>query len=276
MAARRGFLYSAVAMPTIGLPLIARRTLALLAAAFGGLAAHAAPAPDLVALTEEWAPYNYSEQGEVKGIATDVLRAACALAQLRCEFRVVPWARALALATAQPNTLAYTTARKPERERAFLWIGPLLPRATWVYGRAGSESSLRRAQDLALHRFGVVRGEAAAQDLQAAGVPAASLVPDNSNAAVLRMLLGGWVDAMVDTEIGMAWNLRNANAAPSEVVRLMKLSDEGGYYYALNPRSDAVLARKLQAALDKLRASGAIERSIAAYLRPKAELAAAP
>lgn len=219
----------------------------------------------LQAYTEEWPPYNYSEQGELKGISTDILRALCAEAQIGCTLDSVPWARAYAAALKFPNTLVYTTVRRPSRERDFIWIGPFLPRTTWVWGRPGSQQQIRERSDLAQHRFGIVRGEAAAQDLLAAGVPLSGLVADASNAAILRQLRLGWIDAMVDTELGMAWNLRQAGMASGDAVKLLRLSDEGGYYFALNRASDPILAERLQGALELLRARGQLDELLRAY-----------
>lgn len=224
-----------------------------------------ARAADLTAYTEEWAPYNYSEQGAIKGIATDLLRDACTMAKLTCEIRMVPWARAYRVVGNTPNTLMFTTARKPSRENEFLWVGPILPRSTWVYGKVGKVKIVRSVQDLAQLRIGVVREEAARQDLLDAGVPAASLVEDVSNAEVLRLLMGNHVDAMVDTEVGMEWNLRNASVAASTVTQLVKLSDGGAYYYALNLKTDPVLVRRLQDSLDKLRRTGSLQAIVTKY-----------
>ena len=73
------------------------------------------------------------------------------------------------------------------------------------------------------------------------------------------MFMGDLVHAMVDTEAGMAWSLRSVGRPAGSVTKLLKLSDEGAYYFALNPQSDPTLARKLQQALDKLRAEGRLD-----------------
>lgn len=220
---------------------------------------------DLTAYTEEWAPYNYSEDGAIKGISTDILRSMCDAARLHCDIHMVPWARAYRNATSTANTLVYTTARKPAREREFIWIGPILPRTTWVFVRQGLERDILELADLAGLRVGVVREEAAAQDLLAAGVPTNALVHQASNADVLRMLLAASVDAMVDTEVGMQWNLRKTGASADAVRKLMKLSDEGAYYFALNLDSDPVLVRQLQGALEKLRHGGKLDAILRKY-----------
>lgn len=224
-------------------------------------------AADITAYTEEWPPYNFAEHGVVKGIATDILQAACSEAKLSCEFNLVPWARAVALVSSSPNTLLYTTARKPSREHDYLWVGPILPRTTWIYGKKESQQTIRTFKELAQHRVGVVRGEASVQDLLAAGVPEKSLVIDSSNALVLKLLAKGWADAMVDTEIGMAWNLKSADMPANQFAKLMKLADDGAYYFALNLKSDPALHDKLQKATDKLRKTGAIDRIVGSYSR---------
>jgi polar amino acid transport system substrate-binding protein len=241
-----------------------RRVLAVVVAT-GALCAAPAHAADLTAYTEEWPPYNYSEGDIVKGISTDVLRALCETAKLDCDIRMVPWARAYRTASTQANTVVYTTARKPSREHEFLWVGPILPRTTWVYARQGLEQNIHDMTELAQHSIGVVRDEAAQQDLVAAGVPESALVVQASNTDVLRMMLGSSVDAMVDTEVGMQWNLRKVNVSPSAVSKLMKLSDEGAYYFALNLDSDPILVRKLQSAMDKLRHEGKLDAIVRKY-----------
>lgn len=227
-----------------------------------------AQASDLNAYTEDWAPYNYEENGQVRGISTDILRAACSAAKLDCSIALVPWARAYKAASTEPKALAYTTARKPSREHEFAWVGPILPRSTWVYTREDGTTLPTNAADLAKLRIGIVRGEAAEQDLLAAGVPAAALVAQPTNVDVLRMLLAGAVDAMVDTEVGMQWNLKNQGLTARSVQQAFKLTDEGAYYYALNLGTPAQTVGKLQAALDKLRASGQIQRITRRYLSP--------
>lgn len=240
-------------------------SLLLCVASLAVLPAGSAIGADLTAYTEEWAPYNFTEGDAVKGISTDILRAACEVAKLDCDIKMVPWARAYRTASSTPNALLYTTARKPSREQEFLWVGPILPRTTWIYGRSGQEKTMQVFADVAQHRVGVVRNEAALQDLIAVGVPESALVVQSSNADVLRMLLASMVDAMVDTEVGMHWNLRIAGVSPTGVAKLMKLSDEGAYYFALNLKSDPTLAPKLQSAVDKLRREGKIDAIVRSY-----------
>lgn len=231
----------------------------------GLLLSTSAAATNLAAYTEQWPPYNYAEGNQVKGVSTDILRAACGVAKLSCSFQVVPWARAYKIASNTPNTVLYTTARKPSREKEFLWVGPILLRTTWVYGKAGDSKEILSFADLASSRVGVVREEAAQQDLEDAGVPAEAFTVQSSNADVLRMLMNGTVDAMVDTELGMAWNLRQSAQAPTSVKKLMRLTNDGAYYFALNLKSDPAWVAALQTAVDKLRHDGKFDLILKRY-----------
>ena len=220
----------------------------------------------LTVYTGEWVPYNYQEGREIRGLSTEILRAMCAEAKIECGINYVPWVRAYKTVQNTRNALLYTVARKPERENEFLWIGPILPRATYVYARSSLEHLPANAQDLSALRVGVVRGEASIADLERAGVSNQAIVVLPVNVDVLRMMARGMIDAMVDTEIGMSWNLRNAGLAPGQVKRVMPLSDVGAYYFALNIDSDPALAQRLQGAVDRLQRNGRINAIVRAFL----------
>ena len=224
-------------------------------------------AADLTAYAEPWLPYNYAEGNEIKGISTDILRAACKLAKLTCEIQIVPWARAYKTASNTPNVIVYTTARNASREKHFTWVGPILPRTTWAYGKTGMASEIHSIKDLASAKIGVVRGEASLADLLAVGVPTSSFVELNSNNDVLRMMLLDKINVVVDTEIGMARSLQDAGVSPNTVSKLMKINEGGAYYFALNLKSDPIIVTKLQAGIDKLRREGKFDAIVREYTK---------
>ncbi|MDT8992356.1 ABC transporter substrate-binding protein [Curvibacter sp. APW13] len=226
----------------------------------------AAQAVDLRAYTGDWAPYNFEEGGKVTGIATDVFLTACKQAKLTCSTEMLPWARSYKIATTEPGTLIYTTARKPSREQEFVWVGPLLPRTTWVYVRNDPAIVTKAPSDISKLTIGIVRGEASETDLLAAGLPESGLSRQPTNADVIRLLRLGVIDGMVDTEIGMLWNLKTNDFAPNFMRQAYKLTDEGAYYYALNLNTPPETVKKLQAAVDKLRTSGEIQKVVQRYV----------
>jgi polar amino acid transport system substrate-binding protein len=225
-------------------------------------------AADLIAYTEEWPPYNYAIDHEVKGISSEILHAACILAKLECQFHIVPWARAYKTVTNAPNTLVYSTARNPTREKQFVWVGPILPRSAWAYGKTGMNSDIQSVKDLTHARIGVVRDDAAQNDLTAVGVPTSSFLVVNSHLDALRLMMLDKINLVVTTEIGMAWNLQIAGISPAAVTKVLKVKD-GDLYYAFNLKSDPVMIAKLQTSIDKLRREGKIDSIVAHYIKQK-------
>lgn len=219
----------------------------------------AAKASIIKAYTEEWPPYNYLRDKEVAGISTDILRAACAIASLECQLQLVPWNRAYKTVQDNRNTLIYTIARIPSREHQFIWIGPILPRTTWIYARAEVADKIRSVKDLEQFKVGVIRAEASLVELTDAGVSSAPIRIFNSNNDEMRMLKLGQIDVVVNTEIGMAMNQKQYNIAATELVKLMKLYDGGALYFGMNLNSDPSLVEKLQSSVDKLRREGKLQ-----------------
>lgn len=79
-------------------------------------------ATDIKVVTEEWPPYTYSENGEIKGVVTEIVRATLDRSGLDYTIDVYPWARAYSMAQQGENVLIYSIFRLPSREREFKWI----------------------------------------------------------------------------------------------------------------------------------------------------------
>jgi len=232
-----------------------------LACWFAGHSSMAAPAPtpaadvDIEAVTEDWPPYNFTAHGVVRGITTDLLRETCEIAGLKCRIELMPWARAKMMTLTRPATLLFTTARTPEREHQFVWIGPVAPRATWIFqlDKPGSTDCVPsdRAHPC---RYGVVRGDAAYDDLLAAGVPAANIEPGADVTQNFRKLLAGHIDAVTDNDLSMRWLVKELGTESYRLRRAGMLSQRGAYYFALNPLTPQALTDRLDAAFKTLAA----------------------
>ncbi|MBU1003198.1 MAG: ABC transporter substrate-binding protein [Proteobacteria bacterium] len=81
---------------------------------------------DLYWMTEEYYPYNFSENGRVNGISPTLLRLTWKeLGEPEYELKAYPWARAYHMAQTLPRTVLFSMARTPEREQMFKWAGPI-------------------------------------------------------------------------------------------------------------------------------------------------------
>ncbi|MFZ6819327.1 substrate-binding periplasmic protein [Undibacterium sp. Ji22W] len=221
------------------------------------------------AYTEEWPPYNFLRDKEISGISTDILRAACAMASIDCDVQLVPWNRAYKTVQNTRNTLIYTIARIPAREQQFIWIGPILPRTTWIYARTQVADRIHTFKDLEQFKVGVIRAEASLTELTDAGVTNVPIRIFNSNNDEMRMLKSGQIDVVVNTEIGMAMNQKQYNIPTSDLVKLMKLYDGGDLYFGMNLESNPAVVEKLQSSVEKLRRDGKIQAIVQQYTKTR-------
>lgn len=115
-------------------------------------------AQEMTIVTTESYPYSYKEDGEIKGISTEVVRAVLEEAGVEAEIKVYPWARAYALAQDDPNVLIYLIERLPDRENLFHWIGQITPLTTYVYKlKSRTDIEIHGVKDLMPYKVGVIR-----------------------------------------------------------------------------------------------------------------------
>lgn len=231
------------------------------------LSINAAGAADIIGYADESPPYQFTKNGAATGFAAELLMAGCLKAKLSCEVRITPWARAYALVEQTPNTVLFSVVRRPEREREFLWLSPILSESVWAFGRSDSPQ-IHSIAELKTKRIGVVNGSSAAKFLRDAGIPDSAMDKANSIEANLRKLGAHRIDYVVDTEMG----LDAAKAKFSiqfETEKVLKLH-EVKTYFAMNAKSSPALVIALQDALNANNASDVRTQIAQKFLRPGA------
>ena len=103
---------------------------AIAAAALG-----AVPARAVTLLTDENPPFSFTEKGKVRGSAAEVVQDMAARAGVPAAVEVLPWEKAYVRAQGQKDACLFATARLENRERLFLWVGPIATNPWAVYGR---------------------------------------------------------------------------------------------------------------------------------------------
>lgn len=82
-------------------------------------------AEEITAVTEDYPPYNYEENGKVTGLSTEIVKATLDEAEIKYSIKTYPWSRAIEMAENGENVLIFTITRNKERERNFKWVGPI-------------------------------------------------------------------------------------------------------------------------------------------------------
>ena len=217
-------------------------------------------------ITEEWAPYNYRENGRLTGMATEIVRAIMALTGDDFEITLLPSMRTTRTLQSQPRTIMYSLFRTREREPLYKWVGPILEESIHPYQRADASQPIDTLEQL----------------LQAPRVTTrhAGLVPDtleslgfrnldrsaNQNVQLYRMLLAGRTQIIVgDTPAGVAYYSRLLQI-PAGTLRQIPLElFRSSLYIAFSRDSSEAVVTRWAEALDQLRSSGKLEQIRLAY-----------
>lgn len=224
-----------------------------------------APAVTLAFLTEEDPPFNYIENGKVVGSATEIVQQVLARSGQPATIEMLPWETAYGRAQGERNTCLFATARLENRERLFLWVGPLATNLWALYGRGEFSAPIRTLKDLAPYRIGAVARDAKGDYLRENAVTNVKLVRNDRDNPP-RLLLPADHPDHIDLWITSLYSGRTiANAAKVADIKLVFLAREEPLYLACNPQTDRAVVKALSDALATLRADGTVARINASY-----------
>lgn len=213
-------------------------------------------ATDLTYYTEQNPPYNFEENGTLQGISVELLELITAKMGenvSREAVRLVPWTEGYQAALTQNKTVLFTTARLPEREQSFKWVGPIYTYTNVLFARPESGIVIDEPGDLKEYRIGVIVDDAAVQQLLDAGVNESQLVYETDLFAVIDKLENGEIDLLAyPKESGryFTWQA-TGNAYAFRIVSALPALE--GYYAFSRDVPDATI-RSFQQALDSLKA----------------------
>jgi polar amino acid transport system substrate-binding protein len=229
-------------------------------------AALAAPhAVALTLLTEENPPFNYTEDGKVVGSATEIVAAVVQRTGLSVRQELLPWDTAFRRAQAEKDTCVFATARLENRERLFVWIGPLANSFWGVFARSNFSQPIRVLSDLKPYRIGGVVNDAKMEYLQENNVTnTKALAEDRFNPP--RLLLPTEDPNRIDLWITNLYSGQKvAQAAKVPDLKLVFVAREVPVYLACSPQSSPATIKALTDAFEQVQASGLPARVVAEY-----------
>jgi polar amino acid transport system substrate-binding protein len=237
------------------------RALALLAP----IALAPQPALALKLLTEENPPLNYTEGKKLTGMATEVVQEMLKRAKIKPDIEVMPWDKAYEKAQADKETCLYATARLPNRENAFKWVGPIASNKWGLYALGGFKAELKSMSDVRPYRVGGVERDAKVEFLRERGVTnVVEEREDRHNPG--KLTLNRKEPLKIDLWITSVASAKKV-AAQAKVsdLKLLLVVNEAESYLACSPRTDPATLKALQAAADSMKKDGSLERIVKSY-----------
>ncbi|MGE8497239.1 MAG: substrate-binding periplasmic protein [Pseudomonas sp.] len=222
----------------------------------------------VVLLTENFPPYNmaingknFAQEDNIDGIAADIVREMFKRAGIQYSLTLrFPWDRIYKLALEKPDYGVFVTARLPEREALFKWVGPIGPDDWVLLGKGDSPITLSSLDDAKRYKVGAYKGDAIAEHLEKQGLTPLTALRDQENA---KKLMAGQIDLWATGDPAGRYLAKQEGVTGLKTILRF---DSAELYLALNKDVPDAVVQKLQAELDKMREEGFVDDILNSYL----------
>lgn len=217
----------------------------------------------LTLFTEDIAPFNYMENGTLRGASFGIISAVlarCGMGTATSDIHVLPWARAVHMTQTTPDALLFSAARTPQRETMFKWVGPVLPVTVGAVVRKDFSAAPRHFEDLAALRIATVRNSAGEQLLVERGLALNALHSTSNPEEAVRMLSTNRVDVIIFNIHTILHTMQQLGIDSSEYTVSLTIA-RFELFMAFNPDTDDALLARLQNTLDDMRCNNGVPGS---------------
>ncbi|WP_077338253.1 substrate-binding periplasmic protein [Pseudocolwellia agarivorans] len=213
-------------------------------------------------LTHQIEPFSYLEDGEIKGVTTDIIKEMMKITQYNQEIKIFPFARGLWTVQNKPNYAMYIVARRPEREDTVKWVGPLISSGVYFYKRKGSSINPSNLDEIKQSfSVGVHLGNADHNFLKAQNIK--NIIPTTKPFYAIKMLVNDRVDLVPMSELtvyGIAEKEKN------NIERTNVKLYNSDVYLAFSKETPNNIITNWQNALDEIKSTGVYGKIYQKYL----------
>ncbi len=205
-------------------------------------------------LTEKNPPFNFIRDGRPTGFSTAIVRRLLARLDLPDDIQLLPWARAYRQALDRPNVILFSTARTPQREDLFYWVGPLYKVRFGFYARKNSSLCLYSLEDARkVKTIATYRHDVREQLLLTRGFT--NIERSKSAVSGLKKLVSGRVDLWLHSDVGAPWLARSVGI-DFDQIKLVLPFEEIEAYIAISRKTPPHMVKQWRAALAAIKRDG--------------------
>ncbi len=223
-------------------------------------------------VTEEYPPYNFTENGKITGVSTDVVRAVLKEVGLEADIKSYPWPRAWRMALENENTMIYSISKVADRKDMFKWIGVVAPADNYLFALKKREDiKIVDLDDAKKYMIGTVRNDVADAYLIKNGFAVGGNIERGPNYELnMKKLLSGRIDLWFCAELVGNYLLKKHGYNPKETVRKAYFMDDvvgDGFYMAFSKSTPDYIVEKFRKAIEKVKKDGTYSRILKNYLQ---------
>ncbi len=227
-------------------------------------------AQKIMAVTEEYPPYNYAKDGKVTGFSTEIVEATLIKAGLQHDIQSYPWVRAYNMALKDKNTLIFSIRRTEEREKLFKWVDVIHHANIYLYkAKARKDINIKTIEDAKQYITVVIPEDASTQKLLDAGFEIKknlhmSPVPETN----ILLVHKDRAQFVPEDEIGLAYLAHQGKLDPKLFEKTIMIPGlPGELYMAFSNSTPDEIVKKCQKAFKEIKKDGTYDRIKKKYLK---------
>lgn len=222
--------------------------------------------PNLKVITEDWAPYNYVENNQLKGFSTEIIQAVMDELGESYPIAAYPGARGDRMLDTMPNVMYFSLFRTPEREEKYKWIGPISEQAIYFYKHKDNPKTYQTIEDIKQATKVTIPHKGLVAD-RVAELGINNVIKLSSREHQFSLVFSNRAELSVNTSpLGVAYYLKQLDQPADLLVSTgVKLLEFPLYIACSKEIPDSVIER-WQTALDKVKASEKYEEIYSKYL----------
>lgn len=233
----------------------------------------AAQADELLLLTHDFPPYNFTKDNKFIGINTEIISQVLEQEKLAFKIESINWARAQQIVQTTPNTALLAAGRSAAREEQYAWVGPLVSSTSYLFKLSAREDVVVNSlADLELYRIALTRRGVMVPTFKSLGLSE----PDNLTLVAdaqdtYRMLVQQRVDLILGSDLTTPYNLRKLGYDLAAIEPVIPIDYKGmGNHLALHKSYSPKNIVRLNARVKSMWESGEVDKIIDRYrLQPK-------
>ena len=204
--------------------------------------------------TEQSPPYNFLENGQVKGYSTRLVEKLFTQNGHQISdntIQLLPWARGYHNVLNQENSMLYSMVRTPEREALFQWVGPIGKMTLGIIAKKSTQMKVTTLESLRQYKIATIPDTASEKALIDMGLRVENFERFSNRTSQLKKLQENRVDAIAFS-VEAAFSLlkeMGCDVSEYEVVYVLKESD---LYFAFSKNTSPKMISSLNETLKTL------------------------
>lgn len=210
--------------------------------------------PNIQWYTEDYPPFNYQSQGQLHGLALNVLRSAYQhLDWYLDESQIVlaPWPRVYKSVQQQANTCVFSMTFTERRNKLFNFVGLVIPNTVAVIAHKETDISISQLKQDKSLTYGVVKNDIGHQALLAYGISESQFVYLKTGLELVQMIDHKRVDLIAYGDAIARFQFKRANINPKNYRLLMPLLNSK-LGFACNKQVPQALLQQLDIAIKQV------------------------